>query len=105
MAIVKASELESVFTKQDIIDAFCDKLMETIKVKNKEGYRKTVFYACGGYFDTHTKKFTHKDNGGQYYRWDDYEDEIAELFRFAGYTIKPTGYIGGVWQLSKDIMW
>ena len=105
MSIISPNELNSTYTRQDIIDGFCNKLMETIKEKNKQGYKKTSFYTWGGYWDSKNKRFTHKDNGGQYHRWDDYEDEIAKLFLNAGYFIKPTGYIGGVWQLTKDIMW
>lgn len=32
-------------------------------------------------------------------------DEIRNKYEEAGYIIKPTGYIGGVWQLSEDICW
>lgn len=35
----------------------------------------------------------------------DVYDEICEKYEKAGYKIKPTGYIGGVWQLSEDICW
>jgi len=34
-----------------------------------------------------------------------YEHEIKNMFLAAGYTFKPTGYVGGVWQLSQDICW
>ncbi|NDD52323.1 hypothetical protein EBZ39_00325 [bacterium] len=34
-----------------------------------------------------------------------YEREIKNMFLTAGYTFKPTGYVGGVWQLSQDICW
>ena len=35
----------------------------------------------------------------------DVYDEIRRKYERAGYEIKPTGYIGGVWQLSEDICW
>lgn len=31
--------------------------------------------------------------------------EVRKKFEDVGYTIKPTGYIGGVWQLTEDICW
>jgi len=34
-----------------------------------------------------------------------YRDEVKRLFLDAGYTFRPTGYVGGVWQLSEDICW
>lgn len=38
-----------------------------------------------------------KDN--TYYR------DIRRVFEEQGYKIKPTGYIGGVWQETEDIYW
>lgn len=32
-------------------------------------------------------------------------DEVKKLYEKEGYHIKPTGYIGGVWQLTEDICW
>jgi len=34
-----------------------------------------------------------------------HEDQIRRMFLDKGYTFKPTGYNGGVWQLSEDICW
>lgn len=34
-----------------------------------------------------------------------YYSEVRAIFERAGYKIKPTGYIGGVWQLTEDICW
>lgn len=34
-----------------------------------------------------------------------YEDEVKQMFLEKGYTFKPTGYCGGVWQLTTDICW
>ena len=31
--------------------------------------------------------------------------ELRLMYEKEGYHIKPTGYIGGVWQLSEDICW
>lgn len=35
----------------------------------------------------------------------DVYDEIRAKYERAGYRIKPTGYIGGVWQRTEDIYW
>lgn len=35
----------------------------------------------------------------------DVYDEIRRKYENAGYIIKPTGYSGGVWQLTEDICW
>lgn len=34
-----------------------------------------------------------------------YEQEIKRMFLDKGYSFRPTGYCGGVWQLSEDICW
>lgn len=34
-----------------------------------------------------------------------FDDEVREAFRKKGYTFKPTGYIDGMWQNTKDICW
>lgn len=31
--------------------------------------------------------------------------EVRAAYEAKGYKIKPTGYIGGVWQLTEDICW
>ena len=35
----------------------------------------------------------------------DIYDEIRKKYESEGYIIKPTGYSGGVWQLTEDICW
>lgn len=35
----------------------------------------------------------------------DYEHEIKRMFLDKGYSFRPTGYCGGVWQASVDICW
>jgi hypothetical protein len=34
-----------------------------------------------------------------------YEYEIREMFLKKGYSFRPTGYSGGVWQLTENICW
>lgn len=35
----------------------------------------------------------------------EYEDDLKRLYKDKGYTFKPTGYIGGVWQETEEICW
>jgi hypothetical protein len=34
-----------------------------------------------------------------------YRDEIKKMFLAKGYSFRPTGYIGGVWQQTEHICW
>lgn len=34
-----------------------------------------------------------------------YDDAVKKLFLEKGYTFRPTGYIGGVWQRTEHICW
>jgi hypothetical protein len=34
-----------------------------------------------------------------------YEEELKRLYASKGYSFSPTGYIGGVWQLTENICW
>ena len=43
--------------------------------------------------------------GTVYDRYVDCTHEIKEWLRSLGYRIEPTGYIGGVWQRTEDIVW
>lgn len=36
---------------------------------------------------------------------DTYYHDVRRMFEEQGYKIKPTGYIGGVWQETEDIYW
>ena len=105
MKIVKADQLNLPYTRQDVIDAFCAEMMNKIVSTSKKGYRKTCFYVSGGYYNTHSKTITYKDDGSQYHHWDDYKRDVEKVFVAAGYVIKSTGYVGGVWQKTEDIMW
>lgn len=35
----------------------------------------------------------------------DIEDAVKKMFIKKGYTFRPTGYIGGVWQTTINICW
>ena len=108
--IIKASELNKI-TREDIIDLFCESLMNNIKEANKKGRREALFHSTI-YRNEKTNELSatfredwRKDGVDSPYRFNDYEREIERKFISFGYVVKPTGYIGGVWQLTKDIMW
>lgn len=114
--IISTNELnKNGMTREDIVEAFCENLMNKISEANANGKRNICFDAS-----VYRQKSTGKVVGvlpdnwlkthdwevmPMCYRFDNYKDEVAEKFIKAGYKIKPTGYIGGVWQLTEDIMW
>ena len=103
---------ENKLTSENIIDRFCELMMRQIRSANKEGCHKTCFYVCGVYANPKTGEIPERitldqmhSGDFQYYKWDDYASEIKARFQRAGYTIKPTGYISGVWQKTEHIHW
>ena len=99
-------------TREEIVDAFCENLMNRITEANGNGRRKICFDAtvwCNEktkeISSTHRRDWMEDGITPYEYRFDDYAEDIKKKFVNAGYIIKPTGYIGGVWQRSEDIMW
>ena len=112
MTIIPAKQIKCGPSREDIVNAFCENLMNRIQECAKDGRRNICFDATAYYhiasdkvFGTRHKDWKPSDWDSYKYRFDDYADEIREKFRQAGYIIKPTGYIGGVWQLTEDLMW
>lgn len=64
---------------------------KNIQDANNEGLNSIVFN--GIIYDGVTK---------QYF---DFEFELEKLLKKYGFRIQNTGYIGGVWQKTKDICW
>lgn len=111
MTIIPANQIKCENSREEIINAFCESLMNKIKQYASDGrhdccFDATVYYhiPSGKVFGTYNKEWKSKD-WERRYQFDDYADEIKAKFRQAGYIIKPTGYIGGVWQLTEDICW
>lgn len=111
--IIAVNELnKNGITREKIIDTFCKNLMSKITRANVEGRRELCFTA-DVWCNTKTREISHiyrqdwrEDGISPYeYSFDDYAEEIKKRFINAGYTIKPTGYIGGVWQKTENIMW
>ncbi len=112
--IISAKDLNVSLTREKIIDCFCDAIMEKIKKRVEEGGNKVCFNACLWYYEPTNEIATHPkyDEWKERDKWDcskyyfsDYKEEVKERFLKAGYIIKPTGYIGGVYQTTEDIMW
>lgn len=79
----------------------------TKEMKNERKQRLTEMEAK---IDKHILNAVKNGNHSAYFACDrdidkEIYDEIRKKYEAAGYIIKPTGYIGGVWQLSEDICW
>ena len=93
MDIIPANQVQCNTSRKEIVYMFCKKLMDKISDAAKDGYHKTCFY-CGPVII-----------GEHRYLFSEFEDDIKKKFLSSGYVIKPTGYIGGVWQRTEDICW
>ena len=112
MTIIPANQIKCENSREEIVNAFCENLMNKIKKCASDGRHDCCFDASAYYhipsgkvFGTLDKNWKPKDWDFHKYRFDDYASEIKKKFQQAGYIIKPTGYIGGVWQLTEDICW
>ena len=90
MEIKKAGELKPTTERQEALE-YCKKwIMHYIEEANERGADRTCFSPTGTTVN------------GVYI---DCEDELRHIFGDAGYRFAPTGYIGGVWQRTTDIVW
>ena len=71
-------------TRENKISKIIDEINRDIQYAVKDGHTSTHF-GC--------------------YKNNPYYSEVRASFERAGYGIKPTGYIGGVWQLTETIYW
>ena len=110
--ITKPYELNSKLTSKMVVDELCKRLMKKIEKANNQGIHQCCFHISGTYGNIKTGEFPKHISSEilhnpdyKYFRFDDYSDEIKKRFINAGYRIKPTGYIGGVWQQTEEICW
>lgn len=90
MEIKRAGELQKSDERKEALE-YCKKwIMHYIEEANKRGQDRTCFTPTGTTVD------------GTYI---DCTDELKKVFSDAGYRFAPTGYIGGVWQRTIDIVW
>lgn len=114
MNITPANQIKCQNSRDEIVDTFCVNLMDKIQKAAEKGYHSCCFDATV-YYENSTGKlyYSYQDKwrgqaeayNSHKYRFDDYQDEVKKRFQKAGYIVKPTGYIGGVWQLTEDICW
>lgn len=88
--IKPASELKPTNEREQALEYCIKYIMMYIERANEMGKRNTCFTPTMGYVN------------GKYI---DCEDELKAMFRAKGYSFKPTGYVGGVWQRTIDICW
>ena len=97
--IKSASEMREVTTKVGHYEKgykqAVESVMRAIERASEKGYRKTCFNPSAYWYKTEYGTETFMK----------FDDEVKEEFKKHGYTFKPTGYIGGVWQLTEDICW
>lgn len=114
MSIIPASQVKCQNSRENIVDVFCVNLMDKIQEAAANGrhsccFDATVYYenSTGRLYYSYQDKWRGKP--GAYdtykYRFDDYQDEVRERFRRAGYVVKHTGCIADVWQLTEEICW
>lgn len=75
-------------SRKEHVDKIIGRVNESIKRAVENGYHE-CYFNCG------------KDN----YEDAPFYDEVRARFEQSGYTIKPTGYIDGVWQRTENITW
>lgn len=90
MEIKLAKDLEKSQDRKEALEHCKKWIMHYIEKANSQGYDRTCFTPTG------------KTVNGRYI---DCEDELKQIFRDAGYSFAPTGYIGGVYQRTIDIVW
>ena len=97
--IKSANEMRDVVAKNEIYQKGYQKaiesVMQSIERASKIGLRKTCFCPSSYWYDNEYGIRTYIS----------FYDEVKAEFKKYGYTFKPTGYIGGVWQQSEDICW
>ena len=83
MRIPTASEMWQQQENKGDFDRACESVLRDIKKAQEAGRRDTCF------------------NPHPYEQY----DAVKREFEHHGYTFRPTGYIGGVWQRTEHICW
>lgn len=97
--MINANEARQMINKDVAINECKRRIEANIRSAIERGQNKTCF--------TNTGCYLKEDGtiGGCGDRYVDCEYEIKIWLKDLGYRIEPTGYIGGVWQRTKDICW
>ena len=83
MRIPMASEVWNNQENKGGFEKACEGVIRDINRAQKNGYRETCF-------DPYPVEFY---------------DSVKREFQRHGYTFRPTGFIGGVWQRTEHICW
>lgn len=75
-------------SREEKVNAIIERVNADIKRAAEKGMHE-CYFDCG--------KDSYSD--GPFYK------EVRECFERCGYRIKPTGFIGGVWQRTEHIEW
>lgn len=75
-------------SREKAVSKIVERVNADIKKATEQG-RHECYFSCS--------KNSHSD--APFYK------EVRERFENCGYRIKPTGFIGGVWQLTENIEW
>lgn len=100
-------------TREKIVDVFCEALSDHISKCKENGIRRTEFNisiwynsSTGELSAVHKKGWKHADGITPYrYMFKDYELEIADRFRTAGYHIEPAAHWNGLHRRTREISW
>lgn len=100
-------------TREEIVNVFCEALTDHINKCKNNGIHRTEFNisiwynsATGELSATHQKRWKHADGITPYrYMFKDYETEITDHFRAAGYHIEPAVNWNGLRRRTREISW
>ena len=82
-------------TPSEGFDQAVESVVRDIKRASAEGRRDCCFNPTAYWYTT-------KEGIRTFIK---YDDAVKKLFQDKGYTFRPTGYIGGVWQRTEHICW
>ena len=97
MAIIPAKDLDGIDNK-DILECFCNQIMENILEANKQGKKHIAFILPEAVYGNPETKEVSKKWEKKWpwcpYHQEDYREEVAQMFRDAGYRVyQPKVYV------------
>ena len=92
--IPRATEIREQ-TPSEGFDQAVASVVRAIKEASAQGRRDCCFNPSAYWYTT-------EDGVRTFIR---YDEEVKAEFMKKGYTFRPTGYIGGVWQRTEQICW
>lgn len=93
MELKRANELKKSVSYEAAFNEACEGVMRKIEKANGNGYCYVLFYPFAKDY------CIYQDNSDPMY------SAVKKKFIELGYTFKPLGYCGGVWQDGENICW